>query len=480
MPRVVLSAGLLALIALAGCGDESHLPVEVLQDPTTCNECHAEHYTQWSSSMHAYATDDPVFRAMNARGQRETNGTLGTFCVQCHAPMATALGLTDGTNLDAIPDYAKGVTCYFCHNVDKVTDTHNNPIVLANDDVMRGGVEHPVTSTAHGSKYDTLMDSDGNDSSMCGSCHDVVTPAGVALERTFAEWQTTFFSTPDDPEHHLSCGNCHMHSSTDVIAMGPSFNVPIRAGGFHAHTFPGIDQALTDFPGADLQATAIKNDLDPAIGILGPVPLAGPPGPGGICVNKDNTITVRLDGIGIGHRWPTGVAQDRRAWLEVVATGSDGSVLFQSGVVPDGVDPDDPSVTGSDAQLFGMWDLTYKDTAKTMPAHFFWEVQAEDPSKLLKAPTTLNPNDPAFDHSSTATFHLTFSYQLITHITARVHIRPLPFAVVNDLVATGDLDPSIPPKLPTLDILGTERVWDISTAGTGLAADTGCSPIATE
>ena len=29
---------------------------------------------------------------MNKRGQRETNGALGTFCLKCHAPMAVALG----------------------------------------------------------------------------------------------------------------------------------------------------------------------------------------------------------------------------------------------------------------------------------------------------------------------------------------------------------------------------------------------------
>ena len=43
--------------------------------------------------MHAYAAEDPVFLAMNQRGQRETNGELGDFCVQCHAPVAVHVGL---------------------------------------------------------------------------------------------------------------------------------------------------------------------------------------------------------------------------------------------------------------------------------------------------------------------------------------------------------------------------------------------------
>ena len=93
---------MIALAALTGCGDGEGpaRSIAELQDPQTCNECHPKHYQQWSGSMHAYASDDPVFVAMNKRGQREINGALGTFCVKCHAPMAVELGLTSGKDFD--------------------------------------------------------------------------------------------------------------------------------------------------------------------------------------------------------------------------------------------------------------------------------------------------------------------------------------------------------------------------------------------
>ncbi|HEY1909129.1 MAG TPA: multiheme c-type cytochrome, partial [Myxococcaceae bacterium] len=53
-----------------------------LLDPAVCQSCHPDQYSEWAGSMHAYSTKDPVFRAMNARGQRETDGGLGSFCVQ--------------------------------------------------------------------------------------------------------------------------------------------------------------------------------------------------------------------------------------------------------------------------------------------------------------------------------------------------------------------------------------------------------------
>src|SRR5437762_12275346 len=92
-----------------------------LLDPQACAGCHQEQFNDWAGSMHAYASNDPVFLAMNKRGQRETNGALGKFCVNCHAPMAVREGkTTDGSNLEQLEPKYKGVTCFFCHSIDRI------------------------------------------------------------------------------------------------------------------------------------------------------------------------------------------------------------------------------------------------------------------------------------------------------------------------------------------------------------------------
>jgi hypothetical protein len=127
---------------------------EQLRDPETCKGCHPSHYREWSSSMHAYAAQDPVFLAMNKRGQRETHGELGDFCIKCHAPMAVLDKRSkDGLNLEQLPDKERGVSCYFCHNVAGIDGDHNAQLHLANDSTMRGPISDPLQLGAHQAEF---------------------------------------------------------------------------------------------------------------------------------------------------------------------------------------------------------------------------------------------------------------------------------------------------------------------------------------
>jgi hypothetical protein len=194
-----------------------------------------------------------------------------------------------------------------------------------------------------------------------------------------------------------------------------------------------------------VQAAGVARDLDPALTIVGATPLGGVIGNGGICVTPENggTLSVRIDTRSTGHMFPSGASHDRRAWLEVVARDADDRVVFSTGVVGEDEDVDEQR----DPSLFALWDRTL--AADGTPAHFFWDV-ATVQSRLLKPPVTLDVNDPAFDHSTTATFAIGPLANQIDHVSA----------LLRTLAASGDLDPAIaahPPK--TLDIAGSQRHW---------------------
>lgn len=435
--RTALALVVLSLAAL-GCGDDQpSLSRAELLDSETCRECHPRHVEEWESSMHAYASDDPVFLAMNERGQQEAD--LGEFCVQCHAPMAVADGATtDGLNLDEVPRELKGVTCFFCHTVEDIDDDHNNGLVLADDTVMRGGFANATKNPAHATTYSPLHDRlDQESTDMCGSCHDIVTPAGVHLERTFLEWQESFFNRPHT-QGGLSCGNCHMVGDEDEV-VADFEGVSSRT--YHEHTFPGIDVALTEWPGKDLQLAGIERDLK---GVIIPI----------LCVNpaEGGKIEYDLENFGAGHMLPSGASADRRMWAEIRATLG-GTPVLESGIVADGQAV--AEAAASDPKFWQLRDFATDDNGDD--AHFFWEVRNVD-SELLKPLVTLDRNDPLFPHSTRRDFTLD-GQPLPDRVEARVLIRPIGLEIIDELIASGHLDASFRDKFPTFAIEGTEIVW---------------------
>ncbi len=427
-----------ALGAQLGCGSEP-APVysrAALLDPQTCSSCHPKHVQEWSGSVHAYAAVDPVFLAMNARGQRETNGALGDFCVKCHAPLAVAEGLTnDGLNLGEVASSLKGVTCYFCHNVSAVAGTHNNPLKLANDTTLRGGISNPIRNAVHASAHSPLLDRTTLDSAaFCGACHDVVNQHGVELERTLLEWKETIFNSPE-PATALSCGKCHMTGSREPVANVP--NAPVRQ--HHEHTFAGIDVALTAWPELEAQRAAILRDLNPTV-----IPR--------LCVAAlDGGVRadVSLENALAGHAWPSGAAQDRDAWVELVAyRGSE--ILFQSGLVKDGQ-------SLLDAPSEDLWRLGDQMRGEQgEPVHMFWEARSVE-SNLLPPIVTRDMGDPRFYHTVTRYYRIVQAVP--DRITLKVHIRPFKPELLQSLIDSGDLSPEIQSNVPTFTLQGTELEW---------------------
>lgn len=455
----------LGLLPLAtACTGEEAAPVdlrrpEALYAAERCADCHARHYSEWSASMHAYASLDPVFLAMNRRGQEETNGALGSFCVNCHAPMAVRTGATtDGLNLEELPAELQGVTCYFCHNAASVEGDHNNPVVLSDDVTMRARISAPIESSFHRTGYSSLLDGSEPDSSaLCGACHDIVlpsppAPAPVALERTFAEWKGSVFAPENAPaaSAQATCNACHMPVSAyePIAPRGP-------ARERHSHHFGGVDVPLTPFPSSDdaahdaarraEQAADRERVLDPTLRIE-------------ICLQVFGTdasaVHVTLDNAAAGHAFPSGAAQDRRAFVELVAYAGE-RVLYESGVVEDGEDV--TKLVDPDLWLFR--DVTFD--ANGEPAHMFWDV-ARLEQRTIKAQVTADPTDRRYyDSHAVRRYPLgpeRFMPGVPDRVSVRVRITPIGLDVLDDLVESGHLEPAFRAAMPTLDLLPHRRL----------------------
>jgi hypothetical protein len=457
--RPLLVPMLLALAA-AACGGASPPPTlnsQALMDPAVCQSCHPAQYQQWAESMHAYATDDPVFRAMNTRAQRETGGALGTFCLNCHAPVAVRAQMTDGNDLDAIPAAAKGVTCYFCHSVTDVSDTHNNPLQLAADGRLFGPFSDPAPGSPHKVSYGRYLDGATPESaSACGSCHDIVNLQGAHVERTFAEWKGTTLSQLPNGE---SCAQCHMAASSAPAAS----TTPDRIRRVHDHGFPAVDLQASD---RQPQRAAAQALLDTALQET-------------LCLNPaTRRLQLTIDNTGAsGHAWPSGATPDRRAWVELTAYQG-GQVIYASGnpqaagAFPSALPLEESS---PDPDLWLIRDCIYDGSGN--PLTMFWQTEKLARSNQLPGLLIQTVSDPTtYQTHFMREFPSTGALSAVPdHVTVQVHLQAIGDDVLNDLVATGDLDPSVPPQIARYTLGGGAALDWTPTAPNAFQATDGTS-----
>ena len=253
--------------------------------------------------------------------------------------------------------------------------------------------------------------------------------AGVELERTFAGVAGRRSSATHDAGAPPDVRRLpHDRSSTDVDRRRAGPRREVADVRLPRAQWPAIDQALTPFPETAEQAAA-----DPARSSIRRSRSSArrrsrrTGRPAASASIRPASSTVRVDSIGVGHTFPSGAAQDRRAWLEVIAyDATDNAIVFQSGVVPDGMDPeqiDDPN-------LFGLWDRTFK--ADGTPAHFFWDVARVDSKLLQRRRPRSTRTRRGFDHSTTVTSTSARLQARSIASTARVRIRPLPYAMLDE------------------------------------------------
>jgi hypothetical protein len=446
-PTPTLACAMLGLLAHAACGDGPSMVVsldrEALMDPEACRNCHPVAYKEWSGSMHAYAAEDPVFRAMNARAQRETGGALGDFCVKCHAPMAVREGMTtDGLNLDSVPAKLKGVTCYFCHATVSVDGTHNNPLVLATDDSLFGPFADAAPGTPHKAIYSRLLDGATLQSAaMCGSCHDIQNLKGAHVERTYQEWQGTLFSMP--PNGQGCAGNgCHMDTSDGVASM-----VSSKVRRLHSHDFPAVDLALTPFPEMETQKLRAQQLLD---GVLQPT----------LCFNDlTRRMELTLENVTAGHSWPSGATPDRRAWVELTATVGD-TVIYSSGG-----EAAFPLEGSSDPDLWLMRDCLFDDAGQE--TKLFWEAASATGNAIpgsvilnVNDPTTFNRSHPKKQYPATGMLPM-----MPDRVSLKIHLQAIGDDVLEDLIASSDLDPLIAENIARYQLGGAASFdWTPATA----------------
>ncbi len=253
--------------------DDPHADVfqeTLFPSATQCATCHRQIYDEWATSSHAYAALSPMFQRFEDKINQLTQGTIGYFCMRCHAPVATTVGLRrDQPIWDGPRVFREGVTCVACHRV-----RENYTKVNGERRIEPGDIYDPVSSGSgqlgaqivakykdyfkvktspldtgpgqpmHGRaiEFEQLSQSD-----FCMSCHQVAVQPGIKLEVVWDQYRAS-------PAYRdgTACQECHMGivpGRAEGYSVGPAAVVdgkavtPERKHSNHAFYGPGYSIA---------------------------------------------------------------------------------------------------------------------------------------------------------------------------------------------------------------------------------------------
>ena len=193
-----------------------------------CAQCHEEIYKDWAISAHAYAAVSPMFQGFEQKLNDLSQGTVGYFCIRCHAPIATAMCASRAEPLWNLPEVAReGITCIACHRVQYAYGKSNGERRVETGDIFApvlGGIggdgvaeaierkdEFKVKTSpeekgpgqnihATGIYFQTLTRSE-----FCTPCHQVAVHPGIKLEVVWEQYRAS-----PACKKGIQCQDCHM------------------------------------------------------------------------------------------------------------------------------------------------------------------------------------------------------------------------------------------------------------------------------
>jgi hypothetical protein len=193
-----------------------------------CGECHKKIYEEWAVSSHAYAHVSPMYQKFEQKINDISQGTVGYFCMRCHAPVAVAMCQSRDKPIWEMPEVAReGITCIACHRVQYRYGKTNGE-----RRVEPGDIYAPVFGSIGGDgvakaiaekdnfKVKTSPDDKGPGQAIhlegiyfdqlarpeyCSSCHQVAVHPGIKLEVVWEQYRKS-----PACKKGISCQDCHM------------------------------------------------------------------------------------------------------------------------------------------------------------------------------------------------------------------------------------------------------------------------------
>jgi hypothetical protein len=198
-----------------------------------------------------------------------TQGTIGYFCMRCHAPVATIMEHPrDQAIFDGPRVFREGVTCVACHRVREAYTKSNgerriepgdiyqpvygggdgvgNQMAIDHRELFKVKTSDAEDAAAQPIHAQTIHFEQLTQSDFCMSCHQVAVPPGIKLEVVWDQYRAS-------PAYRagVTCQDCHMGKVPGVnsgYSVGPAAVVAdrvVRTDRKHSnHAFYGPGSAI--------------------------------------------------------------------------------------------------------------------------------------------------------------------------------------------------------------------------------------------
>jgi hypothetical protein len=269
----------------------------------TCKGCHDQIVAQHLASSHEMSFTNPAFQAQYQKdllAKAATNPLLyaeARECIACHEPVTYATNGPKSLSLQEIDPKMNGVTCDICHSMTgyRGAKPQNGNYVVEPSDRKLGPFKGEGDWHHIYSELQTKSD-------ICAVCHEAVNRHGLRIKATFTEWQESAF-----PKQGVQCQDCHMNVDGFLTAGKPRY-ASGKAAAMSLGSSPQRERLYThQFPGAHSKTQ-----------IEGAITLAIEATPLKDSQNQTLAFDVTVDNSRTGHSMPSGSADLRLLWMEVL------------------------------------------------------------------------------------------------------------------------------------------------------------------
>ena len=311
-------------------------------------------FTLWSGTMMANSARDPFWRAKveeEVRGTPAAGALIEDKCLRCHAP-AQQYGMRESGRLMKVTDLddsgRDGATCSVCHQISAEglgeRRSYTGGFVINSEQRIYGPHAKPfLMPMIHHVGYTAYESRHILESSLCGTCHTVITPTldsdgravGEFVEQApYLEWIASGY-----PAQGRTCQSCHMPQLRNRSGgVAESYIAHRPPGGPFPPTSPRSPFGLHYLVGGNVYGPQVlasafqdqaaelarvsaraRENLESAVALQASAERR----------SKMVELAVTVQNL-TGHKLPSGFPS-RRIWLHVTAVDGRGRVVFESG-----------------------------------------------------------------------------------------------------------------------------------------------------